>query len=325
MYIIVSSLGAISKETIKDIDIFIRHEDKLVRGKGISKEAKLWSKRFVMAAVKGSFRIWINAPHGIIIKDKANLKKLKEQNILNNLHREYQKRDIRNHDLHQTTLEDGQCKFSIADGHEVNIDLDETETKVDSNLNLDEENWCIDKEYDLENREEAVMEFGGKPLFDPNFIQGIENANNYFEVNQLIVNARKELEDQTLNKSDSDPDNHVMEPVYEGSDDRNHRVEQTNIQPDSALNTNGHSVEEPDEEEAEEDILSRHDMSDNQLNSAQSPNNLVVEESEEEESEGEIDLFEIFENDYSEPDSDPSNNLVTEEPDHQVSGDSDDS
>jgi hypothetical protein len=41
-----------------------------------------------MAAVKGSFRIWINAPHGLIIKDKANLKKLKEQNILNNLHRE---------------------------------------------------------------------------------------------------------------------------------------------------------------------------------------------------------------------------------------------
>jgi hypothetical protein len=74
MYIIVSSLGAISKETIKDIDTFIRHEDKLVRGKGISKEAKLWSKRFVIAAVKGSFRIWINAPHGLIIKDKGVLK-----------------------------------------------------------------------------------------------------------------------------------------------------------------------------------------------------------------------------------------------------------
>jgi hypothetical protein len=107
-------------------------------------------------------------------------------------------------------LEDGQFEFTAADGHEVNIDLDETEKKVDINLNLDEENWCIAKEYDLENREEAVMEFGGKPLFDPNFIQGIEIANNYFEVNQLIVNARKELEDETLKKSDSDPDNQFM-------------------------------------------------------------------------------------------------------------------
>jgi hypothetical protein len=61
------------------------------------------------------------------------------------------------HDLHRTTLEDGQFEFTAGEGHEFNIDMDETKTKVDSNLNLDEENICIDKEYDLENREEAIM------------------------------------------------------------------------------------------------------------------------------------------------------------------------
>jgi hypothetical protein len=107
--IIISSLGAISTDTIKHIEKIINikriyRPDEERKLNKVSMEAKLLVKIIVMAAIKGSYTIWDKSK---FIDHPTTLQDLNQENLNEHLYEDPEEKEkvIRN-DLHKMSLID---------------------------------------------------------------------------------------------------------------------------------------------------------------------------------------------------------------------------